>query len=66
MIREEDFRRAHFDASSVALDQVDLDTPTKAEGRFLFAGIASSTKHLLVFVDSWNLFGGAGPLMEFT
>lgn len=66
VIREEDFRRAQFDASSVALDQVDLDTLTETEARLLYAGIAAAPAHFLGFEDAWNQFGGAGPLMEFT
>jgi hypothetical protein len=67
VIREEDFRRAQFDASSVTLDQIDLDALTEAEARLIYAALAAAgSAHFLSFEDAWAQFGGAGPLMEFT
>lgn len=68
VVREEDYRRAHFDPQSLTVEQVDLDGLNEAEGAEIFRLLTrrKQTNHFLNFSDAWAQFGGTGPLMEFT
>lgn len=65
-IREEDFRMARIDLSSVSIEIIDLDL-TKQEAMSIYQTIRGSSSHVFFrsFEEAWARFGGNGPLIEF-
>ena len=64
-IREEDFKRAVSVGETFRFATVDLEFDEQ-EARSLYQAGEDAALQFLNFDEAWDLFGGNGPLMEFT
>lgn len=67
-IREEDWKRSILTGADLTFEDIELEL-TELEAKEIYKQITLNKKYdhkYIDFYDAWNIFGGQGPLLEFT